>query len=77
MRQMVVLLRPVAFITLPMRHSSRSMNSLLVAVMSKLLLYCSNCNQWESIEFQSMDDKLKKNMRTELSGWMNKEKKLR
>lgn len=68
MRQMVVLLRPVAFITLPMRHISRSMNPLLVAVMSKLLLYCSNCNQSESIEFQSMDGALQKNIQAELSG---------
>jgi hypothetical protein len=36
------------------------MNSLLVAVMSKLLLYCSKCNLLESIEFQNMDGLLTK-----------------
>jgi hypothetical protein len=43
--------------------------------MSKLLRNYSNCNLSESIEIQSTDGLLQKNIQAELSGWMNKEKK--
>lgn len=59
-RQIVILLSPVVLITLPVRHISRSMGYLFVAVSSNLFLDYLYRNSLESMELVSMDGFLKK-----------------